>query len=95
MRKLLIITYLFASFSIFASEITGVAPSYVGKKLIISTTHDGWDATKESLDSCIVAEDGTFSLQVNNSETIQAQLDLGYYAGIVYIEKGKNYNIEE
>ena len=93
MRKLLIITYLFASFSIFASEITGVAPSYVGKKLIIFTTHDGWDATKESLDSCIVAEDGTFSLQVNNSETIQAQLDLGYYTGIVYIEKGKNYSI--
>lgn len=93
MRRLFIITYLFATFSIFASQITGVAPSYIGKKLILSTAHDGWGATKEILDTCVVAEDGSFSLQVENSETIQAQLDLGYYTGIVYIEKGKDYSV--
>ena len=93
MRKFLFITYLFASLSLFASEITGVAPSYVGKKLVLSTSNDGWGATKEILDTCTVAEDGSFSLQVKNSETIQAQLDLGYYTGIIYVEKGKNYSI--
>ena len=94
MRKFLFITYLFASLSLFASEITGVAPSYVGKKLVLSTSNDGWGATKEILDTCTVAEDGSFSLQVKNSETIQAQLDLGYYTGIIYVEKGKNYRKE-
>ena len=93
MRKLLVITYLFASLSIFASQISGIAPSYVGKTLVLSTTHDGWGATKEILDSCKVAEDGSFTLQVNADQTIQAQLDLGYYTGIIYIAKGQNYSI--
>ena len=93
MRKILVITYLLVSLSIFAAEITGVAPSYKGKKLVLSTSHDGWGATKEVLDTCTVAEDGSFYLQVKNSETIQAQLNLGYYTGIIYIEKGKNYSI--
>ena len=93
MRKILVITYLLVSLSIFAAEITGVAPSYKGKKLVLSTSHDGWGATKEVLDTCTVAEDGSFYLQVKYSETIQAQLNLGYYTGIIYIEKGKNYSI--
>ena len=93
MRKLLVITYLFASLSLFASQITGVAPSYAGKTLVLSTVHDGWGATREILDSCKVAEDGSFTLQVNADQTIQAQLDLGYYTGIIYIAKGQNYSI--
>ena len=52
MRKILVITYLLVSLSIFAAEITGVAPSYKGKKLVLSTSHDGWGATKEVLATC-------------------------------------------
>ena len=93
MRKLLVITYLFASFSLFASQITGVAPSYAGKTLVLSTVHDGWGATRETLDTCIVAEDGSFSFQVNVNKTTQGQLNLGFYNCVVYIEKGKDYSI--
>lgn len=93
MRKLLVITYLFASLSLFASKITGVAPSYVGKTLVLSTEHDGWGATTEILDSCQVKEDGSFILQANVEKTIQAQLNLGRYKGIIYIEKDKDYSI--
>ena len=93
MRKLLVITYLFASLSLFASQISGVAPSYTGKTLVLSTQHDGWGATKEVLDSCKVAEDGSFTLNANTEQTIQAELNLGYYTGIIYIAKGQNYSI--
>ncbi|MBR3872478.1 MAG: hypothetical protein IKJ22_07130 [Paludibacteraceae bacterium] len=93
MRKYLLIAYLFISVSLFASQITGVAPSYASKTLVLSTSHDGWHATKEILDSCVVAEDGSFSLSVDNPQTIQAQIDLGYYTGIIYIAQGKNYSI--
>ena len=93
MRKLLVITYLFASLSLFASQISGVAPSYAGKTLVLSTQHDGWGATKEVLDSCKVAEDGSFTLNANTEQTIQAELNLGYYTGIIYIAKGQNYSI--
>ena len=93
MRKILVITYLLVSFSIFASEITGVAPSYAGKKLVLSTTHDGWGATKEVLDTCTVAEDGSFSFEFNKPHTIQAQLDLGNYTGIIYVESGRDYSV--
>ena len=93
MRKLLVITYLFASLSLFASQISGVAPSYAGKTLVLSTQHDGWGATKEVLDSCKVAEDGSFTLNANTEHTIQAELNLGYYTGIIYIAKGQNYSI--
>lgn len=97
MKRLLVITYLFVSLSLLsvsaASKIEGVAPSYAGKRLLLTTEHDGWGATKEVLDSCVVAKDGSFVLQTQNKQTIQAQLNLGYYIGIVYIEKGKNYSI--
>lgn len=93
MRKLLVIIYLFASLSLFASQISGVAPSYAGKTLVLSTQHDSWGATKEVLDSCKVAEDGSFTLNANTEQTIQAELNLGYYAGIIYIAKGQNYSI--
>lgn len=93
MRILFVITYLLASFSLFASQITGMAPSYVGKTLVLTTTHDGWGVTTEVLDSCQVAEDGSFSLEVNNTKTIQAKLDLGYYIGIIYIKPGQDYSV--
>lgn len=93
MRKFFVITYLFASLSLFASQITGLAPSYAGKTLVLSTQHDGWGVTKEILDSCKVAEDGSFNLQVNVEQTIQANLNLGYYTGIIYIAKGKDYSV--
>lgn len=93
MKKLLVITYLFTSLSLFASQITGIAPSYAGKTLVLSTEHDGWGVTKEILDTCVVAKDGSFSLQANVDKTIQAQLNLGRYKGIIYIEKDKDYSI--
>ncbi len=93
MKKLFVIIFLFASFSLLASQITGVAPSYAGKKLVLSTSHDGWEATKEILDSCVVAEDGSFTLEVNKTQTIKTQLDLGYYTGVIYIANGKDYSI--
>lgn len=93
MRKLLVITYLFASLSLFASQISGVAPSYAGKTLVLSTMHDGWGATTEVLDTCVVAKDGSFTLQANVDKTVQTQLNLGRYKGIVYVEKGKDYSI--
>ena len=95
MKKLLVLTYLLVSlFSVnAASKIEGLAPSYAGKTLVLSTSHDGWGATKEVLDSCIVAEDGSFILQAQVEQTIQAQIDLGYYIGIVYIAKGQDYSV--
>ena len=93
MRKLLVITYLFASLSLFASQITGVAPSYAGKTLVLSTVHDGWGATRETLDTCTVSEDGSFTFEVNVDKTTQAQINLGLYNGVIYIEKGKDYSI--
>ena len=96
MKKLLVLTYLFASLSLFsasASVVEGVAPSYAGKTLFLSTSHDGWGATKEVLDSCRVADDGSFTLQVKTEQTIQAQLDLGYYTGVIYVAKDQNYSI--
>lgn len=94
MKKILIIICLFVSLTLSAaSNISGVAKDYVGETLVLYTTHDGWGATKEVLDSCVVSENGEFKFNVNSSETIQAQLDLGYYKGIIYIGQGQNYNV--
>ena len=96
MKKLLVLTYLFASLSLLsasASQVEGIAPSYAGKTLFLSTCHDGWGVTKEILDSCKVAEDASFAFQVSTDKTIQAQIDLGYYTGIIYINPTENYSV--
>ena len=50
MKKLLVITYLFTSLSLFASQITGIAPSYAGKTLVLSGEEGEVEYEKEFLE---------------------------------------------
>lgn len=81
--------------TLFASTTTvqGQDKSYAGKLLCLYTWDDGWKYTKTMLDTCLVANDGSFTFQFNIKETRKAQIALGKYEGCLFVEPGKTYSI--
>ena len=75
------------------SVISGRAADYSSKEITIYTIPDPVIHQKLELGTTRVAIDGTFSLSLPISQTIEIYIDLEKYCGTMVVEPGKNYRI--
>lgn len=73
--------------------ISGKAADYSRKEISFYTISDPIMHQKVELGTTIVGPDGTFSLTLPVSQTIEIYTDLEKYCGTMVIEPGKNYSV--
>ncbi len=75
-------------------SISGIAPDYAGRTLELFYTDNGITNTKVLIDSCKVDKSGKFTLNTNNLlSTTKCTIPLGFYAGDIFVEPYKKYNV--
>lgn len=97
MRELLLIAFiLFPGFLIHSqtSIIRGSAPSYGGDELNFFRYKNYITYTIEQYTSCKVNKNGDFSCEIDVSEIAEVFLETGIFKGYLFVEPGKEYEIE-
>jgi peroxiredoxin len=74
--------------------IRGTEPQYAGKEISFFTFSERILSFRQELGSCIVDEEGNFSISYNSIHTLQAFADLGKYQVYLYTEPGNKYHIK-
>lgn len=73
--------------------ISGNATGAEGLKIKIKTNADYISELSKKIDECIIDEKGNFKLKANITETVYAQIQIGFLNGDFYLEPGKTYKI--
>lgn len=94
-RQLSIIIFTLITFQLYAQNtvISGKASDYSGKELSFYSYSDPVIHQKHELGNVKIGADGSFSLTITTSQTIEIYTDLEKYTGTVIIEPGRNYFI--
>ncbi len=94
-RILYIIIYSLICSSSFADNVTikGLAKSYEGDKLIITTYAEQISYTEKELANIIVNTDGSFKISLNIPETTISFIKIGNIRGRLFLEPGSEYDI--
>ncbi len=74
--------------------IYGTAKTYAGKTLRIEVTTNPFLGIKKDIQSFKVAEDGTFRVEVDLKQTELVTIPLYVYAGFLYVQPNKEYEIK-
>lgn len=73
--------------------ISGNARGAEGLKIKIKTNADYISELSKKIDECIIDENGNFKLKANITETVYAQIQIGFLNSDFYLEPGKTYKI--
>lgn len=90
-----VILYLFTTctYAISSAIIYGNDPEYAGDSLILYTERDGLTHHQIEIGNCLVAQDGSFSINAKIDSTEKCYINLGAVIVSIFIEPGSSYSI--
>lgn len=75
-------------------RLTGKAPAYAGKTISLYTTESPISGHTQTIVRITVQTDGTFSETISLDKTTYCQADIDGWQAYIYLEPGRNYQLE-